>query len=98
MLTIARTLMGNPRLLLLDEPSEGLSPLVVTALYEQVSLLKSEGITMLLSEQNSNFALKLSDYAYILEKGQIRWKGAVTELKEKPEIMNSYLGVSEEVV
>jgi branched-chain amino acid transport system ATP-binding protein len=93
MLTIARTLMGNPILLLLDEPSEGLAPLVVRELYETVNRLKEKGITIFLSEQNADFALRLSDRAYILEKGQVCWHGNSTELKEKPEIMKKYLGV-----
>ncbi len=93
MLTIARTLMGNPRLLLLDEPSEGLAPLVVKAIEEQISLLKKEGMTILLSEQNSSFALKISDCAYILEKGLVAWQGGISELKENPEIMKNYLGL-----
>lgn len=93
MLTIARTLMGNPRVLLLDEPSEGLSPLIIKIIEKQLILLKKEGLTILLSEQNSNFALKVSDRAYILEKGQVCWKGNVSELKENPEIMQKYLGV-----
>jgi len=93
MLTIARTLMGNPRLLLLDEPSEGLAPIVVRLIEDQMLLLKKEGITILLSEQNSSSALKLSDRAYILEKGHVRWLGSVSELHEKPEIMKTYLGV-----
>jgi branched-chain amino acid transport system ATP-binding protein len=93
MLTIARTLMGNPRLLLLDEPSEGLAPLVIRAIGEQILALKKEGMTILLSEQNSGFALKVSDRAYILEKGHVTWKGSTSELKENPEIMKNYLGV-----
>lgn len=93
MLTIARTLMGNPRLLLLDEPSEGLSPLVVQTIEEQILALKKEGQTILLSEQNSILALEVSDRAYILEKGQVCWQGQVSELKEKPEIMMRYLGI-----
>ena len=93
MLTIARTLMGNPRLVLLDEPSEGLAPLVVRAIGEHIQALKKEGITLLLSEQNSSFALKVSDRAYILEKGQVTWKGNISELRENPEIMKNYLGV-----
>ena len=93
MLTIARTLMGNPRLLLLDEPSEGLAPLVVRAIEEQVLALKKEGMTILLSEQNSSFALKVSDRAYILEKGIVTWQGDIAELKSKPEIMKNYLGI-----
>lgn len=93
MLTIARTLMGNPRLLLLDEPSEGLAPLVVKELERQIRSLKTERMPILLSEQNSSFTLKLSDRAYILEKGQVRWNGKVTELRESPEIMKTFLGV-----
>jgi branched-chain amino acid transport system ATP-binding protein len=93
MLTIARTLMGNPRLLLLDEPSEGLAPLVVKAIEEQILLLKKEGMTILLSEQNSNLALKISDRGYILEKGLVAWQGSVSELKSDPEIMKNYLGL-----
>ena len=93
MLTIARTLMGNPQLLLLDEPSEGLSPLIVKELGGYVRNLKQEGMPILLSEQNSAFTLKLSDRAYILEKGEVRWKGDIRELKDKPEILKTYLGV-----
>jgi branched-chain amino acid transport system ATP-binding protein len=93
MLTIARTLMGNPRLLLLDEPSEGLAPLVVRAIEEQTLLLKKEGMTILLSEQNSNFALRISDRGYILEKGLVAWQGSISELKGDPSIMKNYLGL-----
>lgn len=93
MLTIARTLMGNPGLLLLDEPSEGLAPMIMKAIEEQILTLKKEGLTILLSEQNSSFALRVSDRAYILEKGHILWQGQTSELKEKPEIMMTYLGV-----
>jgi branched-chain amino acid transport system ATP-binding protein len=93
MLTIARTLMGNPILLLLDEPSEGLAPMITTAIEEQILALKKEGLTILLSEQNSSFALRVSDRAYILEKGHVNWQGRISELKEKPEIMKTYLGV-----
>lgn len=93
MLTIARTLMGNPALLLLDEPSEGLAPMITKAIEEQIMTLKKEGLTILLSEQNSSFALRVSDRAYILEKGHILWQGQTSELKEKPEIMMTYLGV-----
>ena len=93
MLTIARTLMGNPRLLLLDEPSEGLAPLVVRAIEEQTLLLKKEGMTILLSEQNSNFALRISDRGYILEKGVVAWQGSISELKGDSSIMKNYLGL-----
>ncbi len=93
MLTIARTLMGSPQLLLLDEPSEGLAPLVVKELENQVRRLKKEGMPILLSEQNSSFTLRLCDRAYILEKGRICWNGEVRDLKEKPEILKTYLGI-----
>ena len=75
MLTIARTLMGNPELLLLDEPSEGLAPLVVDHLKEQIGRLKREGLTILLAEQNVDFSLDLADRVYVLEKGHIRYEG-----------------------
>jgi branched-chain amino acid transport system ATP-binding protein len=91
--TIARTLMGNPRLLLLDEPSEGLSPLIVRELELQVGSLKKDGMPILLSEQNSAFTLKLSDRSYILEEGQVKWERQVKELQRKPEILKKYLGV-----
>lgn len=93
MLTIARTLMGNPVLLLLDEPSEGLSPLMIKVIEEQLLMLKREGMTMLLSEQNSSFAQKVSDRAYILEKGHVCWSGPMSALKDNPAIMKEYLGV-----
>ena len=93
MLTIARTLMGNPKLLLLDEPSEGLSPLVIKELEVQVRGLKDRGMPILLSEQNSGFVLGLSDYAYILEKGRVSWEGKVSTLNEQPDILKTYLGV-----
>jgi branched-chain amino acid transport system ATP-binding protein len=93
MLTIARTLMGNPELLLLDEPTEGLSPLIVKELENQIRTLKKEGLTILLSEQNSKMTLDLSDRAYILEKGQIKWEGPVSILREKQDILKQYLGL-----
>jgi branched-chain amino acid transport system ATP-binding protein len=79
MLTIARTLMGNPDLLLLDEPSEGLAPIVVQQLGEQIKRLRGEGMTILLCEQNARFSLDLCDRLYILEKGEVRYSGTVTE-------------------
>jgi branched-chain amino acid transport system ATP-binding protein len=79
MLTIARTLMGNPDLLLLDEPSEGLAPIVVQQLGEQITRLRAEGMTILLCEQNARFSLELSDRLYILEKGQVRYSGTVAD-------------------
>lgn len=93
MLTIARTLMGNPQLLLLDEPSEGLAPRIVKNLFEQLKLLKSQGLSILLSEQNSHFALMLSDRVYVLEKGRVCWQGLPGELLASPDVMKQYLGI-----
>lgn len=93
MLTIARALMGNPSLLLLEEPSEGLAPIVVEQLKGHLKQLREEGMPIIISEQNSGFVLNLSDRAYILEKGHIRWNGDVTDLKRNPEIMMKFLGV-----
>jgi branched-chain amino acid transport system ATP-binding protein len=81
MLTIARTLMGNPELLLLDEPSEGLAPLVVEALLDHIRTLKERGVTILLAEQGIDFSLALADRVYVLEKGSIRHSGPAAELR-----------------
>jgi len=94
MLTIGRTLMGNPDLLLLDEPSEGLAPLVVQDLGEQIRKLKAEGLMILLCEQNTHFSFPLSDRAYIIEKGSIQYQGKIADLKESPDIMLRYLGIT----
>ena len=91
MLTIARTLMGNPELLLLDEPTEGLAPLMVKALEEQIRELKRAGLTILLAEQNVRSALRLSDRGYIIDDGRIRFQGSVEELRENEEIRRKYL-------
>jgi branched-chain amino acid transport system ATP-binding protein len=93
MLAIGRALMSNPQLLLLDEPSEGLAPTIVKMLADFMRVLKEEGMTTLLAEQNSKFALTFSDRAYMLEKGEICWHGSCEELKGKPEVMKRYLGV-----
>jgi branched-chain amino acid transport system ATP-binding protein len=93
MLTVARTLMGNPRILLLDEPSEGLAPVIVQALGQQIAALKREGLTILLSEQNLKFAARLADRAYIIEKGQIRWEGPMGRLLEDEAARRAYLTV-----
>jgi len=93
MLTIARTLMGNPELLLLDEPSEGLAPLVVEHLKEQIARLKSEGLTILLAEQNVGFSLDLADRVYVLEKGQIRHHSTAREFREDESILHQYLAL-----
>lgn len=93
MLTIARTLMGNPDLLLLDEPSEGLAPLIVKMLGELIQRIKQEGVTVLLAEQNSKFAMKLSDRGYVIDDGRIRYHGSIQELSENEEIKRRYLAV-----
>jgi len=93
MLAIARTMMGNPDLLLLDEPSEGLAPLVVRQMLQHLSALKATGKTILLSEQNLNFSLQLADRAYIIEKGEIKYEGAVDDLQRNDAIRNAYLMV-----
>jgi branched-chain amino acid transport system ATP-binding protein len=93
MLTIARTLMGNPELLLLDEPSEGLAPLVVDHLQEQIGRLKSDGLTILLAEQNVGFSLNLADRVYVLEKGRIRYEGTSREFRENDSIRQQYLAL-----
>ena len=93
MLTIARTLMGNPELLLLDEPSEGLAPLVVDHLKEQIARLKQDGLTILLAEQNVGFSLDLADRVYILEKGHIRFEGTAREVRDNDTIRQQYLAL-----
>jgi branched-chain amino acid transport system ATP-binding protein len=91
MLTIARTLMGNPELLLLDEPSEGLAPLVVEALRERIADLKREGLTILLAEQSVDFCLALADRVYVLEKGAVRYQGTADEFRADRSIQERYL-------
>ena len=91
MLAIARALMGNPELLLLDEPTEGLAPVLVRALEEQVRSLKQVGLTVFLAEQNVRSALRLSDRGYIIDNGQIRYQGSINELRENEEVRRKYL-------
>jgi branched-chain amino acid transport system ATP-binding protein len=91
MLTVARTLMTNPQMLLLDEPVEGLSPLVVKTLAEKITEVKAKGLSILLSEQNVKFAIELSDRAYVIDKGAIRFQGAIDELRENEEVKKRYL-------
>ena len=91
MVAIARTLMGNPDLLLLDEPSEGLAPLVVDALLQRLKTLRETGTTVLISEQNLRFATELADRVYIIEKGEIRYQGTPADLAEHPEVRHQYL-------
>jgi branched-chain amino acid transport system ATP-binding protein len=93
MLTIARTLMGNPVAVLLDEPSEGLAPVIVELMAEAVLAMKRDGIAVLLSEQNLNFASAVSDRAYVIERGQIRYQGTVEELSRNETVRDAYLTV-----
>ena len=93
MLTVARTLMGNPYLLLLDEPSEGVSPLILEQMVDTILTLKEQGLSLLLSEQNVHFARLVSDRAYILEKGQLRWQGSMADLDCAGEVQRTYLTV-----
>lgn len=91
MLAIGRCLMGNPRLLLLDEPSEGLAPRVVEDLEAQIGRLKEGGLSIVLAEQNLDFALALSDRVHILEKGEIKYSGTAGALRDDAEAQKSYL-------
>jgi branched-chain amino acid transport system ATP-binding protein len=94
MLTIGRTLMGNPELLLLDEPSEGLAPLVVESMLEQIGRLKREGLTILLAEQGVDFSLALADRVYVLEKGAVRFSGTAAQLRDNPRLRDELLALS----
>jgi branched-chain amino acid transport system ATP-binding protein len=93
MLTIARTLMGNPRCVLLDEPSEGLAPIIVEQMAQSILALKREGLCVLLSEQNLHFSQAVADRAYIIEKGQIRFGGSMAELAADASLREQYLSV-----
>jgi len=93
MLTIARTLMGNPRLVLLDEPSEGLAPVIVQQLARTIGEIKAQGISVLLCEQNLHFAAHVADRAYIIEKGAIRFQGAMQALMKDEAVRTAYLTV-----
>lgn len=93
MLTVARTLMGNPYLVLLDEPSEGVAPLIVEQMASMILELKRQGVSILLSEQNMHFAELVSDRAYVLEKGQIRYEGSMSDLVDNEQVRRDYLSV-----
>jgi branched-chain amino acid transport system ATP-binding protein len=93
MLTVARTLMGNPLLVLLDEPSEGVAPLIVEQMANTIIELKKQGLSILLSEQNIHFARLVSDRVYVLEKGQIRWEGSIAALDANTDVQKTYLTV-----
>jgi branched-chain amino acid transport system ATP-binding protein len=93
MLTVARTLMTNPDLLLLDEPGEGLAPLVIQAMKEQLGEIKKLGVTMLICEHNVGLATALSDRGYVIDKGTIRYQGTIEELQKNEEVRKKYLMV-----
>jgi branched-chain amino acid transport system ATP-binding protein len=93
MLTVARTLMGNPLLVLLDEPSEGVAPKIVEEMANMILELKQEGLSVMLSEQNLHFAQLVCDRAYVIEKGQIRYSGTMRELAHDEEVKREYLSV-----
>ena len=93
MLTIARTLMGNPRAILMDEPSEGLAPVIVEQMVETIAELKAHGVTIVLSEQNLHFARAVADRAMIIEKGRIRYTGSMEDLAADEEVRAAYLTV-----
>ena len=91
MLTIGRTLMGNPELILLDEPVEGLAPLVVKDFADRLLKLKEAGLTILFSEQNVRFSLSIADRAYVIDKGRIKYHGSIQELSANEEVKRNYL-------
>ncbi len=91
MLTIARTLMGNPSLLLLDEPSEGLAPVIVEQMEAAIAALKAEGVTILLAEQNLHFAARVADRATVIETGRIVWSGSLPALQADPALRAAHL-------
>jgi len=93
MLTVARTLMGNPELILLDEPSEGIAPVIVEQMAHMILEVKQQGMTVLLSEQNTHFANLVSDRVYVLEKGQVRFQGSMQSLMENHAVRQSFLEV-----
>jgi branched-chain amino acid transport system ATP-binding protein len=93
MLTVARTLMGNPFVVLLDEPSEGVAPVIVEQMAHMILELKAQGVSILLSEQNMHFAELVSDRAYVLEKGQIRYQASMAELAANEEVRRNFLSV-----
>ncbi len=93
MLTIARTLMGNPACILLDEPSEGVAPVIVDQMVLAIRALKKAGVAILLSEQNLHFAMEVADRAYIIEKGRIRFDGTMAELSASDDVRAQYLAV-----
>lgn len=93
MLAMGRALLSNPKVLLLDEPSMGLSPIFVDKIFDTIRILKEEGRTILLVEQNANLALDVADRAYVLETGKIIKEGKASDLKTDPDVKAAYLGI-----
>jgi branched-chain amino acid transport system ATP-binding protein len=93
MLAIARALMTNPDCLIMDEPSEGLAPIIIQGLWDAISTLKKEGLSILLVEQNAHLALKLVDYVHVMSKGQVVYSAKPEELRANDEIKSNYLGI-----
>jgi branched-chain amino acid transport system ATP-binding protein len=93
MLTVARTLMGNPFVVLLDEPSEGVAPLILEQMVHMILALKAQGVSILLSEQNMHFAQLVADRAYVLEKGQIQYQGSMQDLAANEDVRRSFLSL-----
>jgi branched-chain amino acid transport system ATP-binding protein len=94
MLALARALMGRPRLLMLDEPSLGLAPLIVRDVFRIIADLRNRGVSILLVEQNARAALKVADYAYVLELGRVAAEGPAAELAHDPRVIAAYLGIN----
>ena len=92
MLAIGRALMGNPQILLLDEPSMGISPILTERIYETIAEINKQGTTILLVEQNANFALEVSQRAYVLETGKVAMSDDSASLRTNPEVQKAYLG------
>ena len=93
MLAIARGLMSEPRLLLLDEPSLGLAPQLVAQVFEKIQEVRSNGVTVFIVEQDVRATLEFADYAYVIENGELQMQGAAADLKEDPKVKESYLGL-----
>jgi branched-chain amino acid transport system ATP-binding protein len=97
MLAVGRALMGKPQLLMLDEPSLGLAPLIVKEIFHIISALRETGVATLLIEQNARAALQISDYGYVLETGEFALEGAASELAHNPRVIETYLGLAKKV-